>query len=83
MLGWAGHELQWDHPLGTRVEDVKTLYTTTDLIAARQLVARYGIGYVVVGPLEHTTYGDAGVAKWDQLGRRVYARGGTMIWALR
>ena len=47
------------------------------------LLARYGIGYVVVGPLEHTTYGDGGDAKWAQLGRRVYSRGGTTVWALR
>jgi YYY domain-containing protein len=83
VIGWAGHELQWDHPLGTRSDDVKTLYTTTDVAAARPLIARYGIGYVVVGPLEHTTYGDAGDAKWAQLGRRVFARAGTTVWALR
>jgi uncharacterized membrane protein len=83
VIGWAGHELQWDHPPGTRGADVKTLYTTTDLNVARELIARYGISYVVVGPLEHTTYGDAGDAKWDQLGRRVFSSGGTTVWALR
>jgi YYY domain-containing protein len=83
VIGWAGHELQWDHPPGNRSNDVKTLYTTTDPAAARVLVARYGIGYVVVGPLEHTTYGDGGDAKWAQLGRRVFSRAGTTVWALR
>ena len=39
----------------------------------RTLIARYGISYVVVGPIEQTTYGDAGLAKWDQLGRQVYS----------
>ena len=51
-----------------------------DAAAARPLLARYGIDYVVVGPIEQTTYGDAGVAKWDQLGRRVYSRQGTTVW---
>jgi YYY domain-containing protein len=83
VLGWAGHELQWDHPAGTRADDVKSLYTSTDAAAARPLLARYGVGYVVVGPLEHTTYGDAGDAKWDRLGRRVLSQGGTTVWALR
>jgi uncharacterized membrane protein len=81
VIGWAGHELQWHHPPGTRANDVKTLYTTPDAATARPLLARYGIRYVVVGPLEHTTYGDAGDAKWAQLGRRVFARAGTTIWA--
>jgi uncharacterized membrane protein len=47
------------------------------------LLARYRVGYVVVGPLEHTTYGDAGDAKWGELGRRVFSRAGTTVWALR
>ncbi|WP_028058522.1 DUF2298 domain-containing protein [Candidatus Solirubrobacter pratensis] len=83
VIGWAGHELQWDHPPGNRGNDVKTLYTTTDAAVARELASRYGVRYVVVGPLEHTTYGDAGDAKWDQLGRRAFSRAGTAVWELR
>jgi YYY domain-containing protein len=82
VIGWAGHELQWDHPLGTRGVDVKTLYTTPDPNAAKPLLARYDVRYVVVGPIEHTTYGDAGLAKWDQLGHRVFTREGTTVWQL-
>ena len=67
-MGWQGHEVQWQHDPGTRAEDVKTLYTTTDVNAARALIDRYGIDYVVSGPIEQTTYGDAGTAKWDELG---------------
>jgi len=51
--------------------------------SAQPLLDRYDVRYVVVGPLERTTYGDAGVAKWDQLGRRVFDRDGTTIWELR
>jgi YYY domain-containing protein len=82
VIGWAGHELQWDHQLGSRTTDVKTLYTTPDPAAAKALAKRYGVGYVVVGPIEHTTYGDAGLAKWDQIGRRVFSRAGTTVWQL-
>jgi YYY domain-containing protein len=80
VLGWAGHELQWEHDPGARAADVRTLYTTTDLAMARRLLARYGVGYVVVGPLERSDYGRAGLAKWDVLGRRVFSRLGTTIW---
>jgi uncharacterized membrane protein len=58
------------------------MYTATTAAAARPLLVRYGVGYVVVGPIEQTTYGTAGEAKWDQLGRRVYSRQGTTVWQL-
>ncbi len=82
MIGWAGHEVQWQHDVGSRTTDVETLYKTADVAAAKALIARYGIRYVVSGPIEQTTYGDAGLAKWDQLGRKVYSSGGTTVWAL-
>jgi uncharacterized membrane protein len=74
--------VQWSHDPGPRAADVKTLYTTTDTAQAQALIGRYGVGYVVVGPIERTDYGDAGLAKWDELGRRVYDREGTTVWEL-
>jgi YYY domain-containing protein len=82
VLGWPGHELQWDHEPGRRAEDVRTLYTTNDLDEARRLIGEYGVDYVVFGPIERTTYGDAGLAKWDELGEKVFEREGTTIWQL-
>jgi YYY domain-containing protein len=83
VLGWAGHELQWAHDPGTRAADVRTLYATADLPQARALLARYGIAYVVAGPIERADYGEGGLAKWDALGRRVFSRAGTTIWRIR
>jgi hypothetical protein len=40
------------------------------------------VDYVVVGPIERTDYGDAGLAKWDRLGRRVFDRDGTTVWVI-
>jgi uncharacterized membrane protein len=82
VMGWAGHEVQWEHDPGSRAADVKTLYTTTDVPTARRLIGRYGVGYVVVGPLERTDYGSAGLAKWNVLGRRVFDQAGTTIYRL-
>ena len=82
VLGWSGHEVQWDHDPGEREDDVRRLYTTTDLTEARELISRYGVDYVVHGPIERTTYGDAGLAKWDGLGERVFDRDGTTVWRL-
>jgi YYY domain-containing protein len=83
VMGWPGHELQWAHDPGTRRQDVEAIYRATDAATAGPLLDRYDVRYVVVGPLERTSYGDAGVAKWDDLGRRVFDRDGTTIWALR
>jgi YYY domain-containing protein len=82
VMGWQGHELQWSHDPGTRAADVKTLYTTADTAQAQALIGRYGVAYVIAGPIERTDYGDAGLAKWDELGRRVYDRDGTTVWEL-
>jgi YYY domain-containing protein len=83
VMGWAGHEIQWAHDPGTRLDDVRRMYAATTAEEARPLLARYGVRYVVVGPLERTDYPDSGLAKWDQLGRRVYDRDGTTVWELR
>jgi uncharacterized membrane protein len=82
ILGWPGHERQWEHDPSSREADVRRLYTTGDLTAARTLLARYGLDYVVAGPIERADYGDTGLAKWDELGRRVFDRAGTTVWAL-
>jgi YYY domain-containing protein len=82
VIGWAGHELQWKHDPGTRADDVRTMYEARSVADARPLLARYGVRYVVVGPIERTDYGDAGIAKWDRLGRRVFDRSGTTVWDL-
>ena len=66
VLGWPGHERQWGHDVGTRARRTSRGRTSPPTAAAaRPVLDRYGVRYVVVGPLERTEYGDAGVAKWD------------------
>jgi YYY domain-containing protein len=83
VLGWPGHELQWGHQVGTRREDVARMYGSPTAAGAAELLRRYDVRYVVVGPLEVADHGDAGVAKWDALGARVFEEGGTVVWRLR
>src|SRR3954462_13832910 len=82
VVGWGGHELQWEHDPGDRMQQGAAAYKAADAQSARALIDRYGIDYVVVGPLERTDYGDQGVGKWDALGRRVFDRDGTTVWAV-
>jgi YYY domain-containing protein len=59
LIGWRGHQEQWrgGQPevreiLGRRVEDARTIYTTTDDTLALELLRQYGVAYVYVGPQE-------------------------------
>ena len=84
VLGWAGHELQWKHDPGTRGRRrARDVHGDRD---RRRPPGRCSnataCDYVVVGPIERADYGDAGIAKWNRLGRKVFDRDGTAIWDL-
>lgn len=83
VVGWPGHEGEWAHDVGSRPDDVKTIYSTTDLALARSLLQRYNVRYVFVGSLEQKDYPAAGLAKFAQLGAPVFSQDGTVIYAVR
>ena len=59
VLGWPGHELQWrggGTEMGSRENDIKTLYETTDWETARQILTQYNIRYVFIGNMERSLY---------------------------
>jgi uncharacterized membrane protein len=59
VLGWVGHESQWrggDEEMGTRFKDLEILYSTADWDRTAEILARYNIRYIYVGPLEASTY---------------------------
>lgn len=62
LLGWPNHEGLWRGDAGAaevraREEEIKTLYSSRDEAAVREVLRRRGIAFVVVGPLEHKDYG--------------------------
>lgn len=59
VLGWVGHESQWrggDAEMGSRFKDLEVLYSTSDWDRTAEILTRYNIRYVYVGPLEASTY---------------------------
>jgi uncharacterized membrane protein len=59
VLGWPGHESQWRggaEEMGSRQSDIERIYRSTDWEEVRQLLERYEVRYVLVGPLELSTY---------------------------
>jgi YYY domain-containing protein len=64
IVGWPNHEWQERGalaPVLARVADVAMLYQTSDAAVARDLLDRYDVRYVYIGPYERQRYGaDAG-----------------------
>lgn len=61
LIGWRGHEDQWRggqpevrDKLSEIFNDASTIYTTTDSNQAGQLLDKYDVEYVYVGPTEQT-----------------------------
>ncbi|MCL4530928.1 MAG: DUF2298 domain-containing protein [Chloroflexi bacterium] len=59
VLDWYDHETQWrgtSAPQGTRADDIKLLYSTSNWQTALSILKRYNIRYVYIGNLERSTY---------------------------
>ena len=82
VVQWPGHEVQWNHDVGTRPEDADAIYRTRDLARARRLLARYDVRYVVVGSLERERYPARSLAKFERLGRRVFGARRTSVFRI-
>jgi uncharacterized membrane protein len=83
VLGWAGHELQWRGSTpepGIRESDIELLYTVPVWHETRQLLDKYQVEYVVVGPLETSTYGQAALVNFDRALDVVFETDGAKIY---
>ncbi len=59
VLGWPGHESQWGRTgsqLGTREQDIESLYQTSAWADAKVILDRYQIRYIYIGDLERNKY---------------------------
>jgi len=68
IIGWPGHESQWrpgESEFGKREEAVNTIYSSTDLNAAKLEFKNYDVKYVYFGQLELQKYGYIGLAKFN------------------
>ena len=85
VLGWTVHEWLWrgsyDIP-APRITDVQTMYETTDVQYAKELLDKYNVQYVYVGTLEYQKYPHLDQQKFAQLGHIVYHHGATTIYKL-
>jgi YYY domain-containing protein len=86
LLGWGGHQSQWrgNYEVPARREpDINTLFNTSDLQKTRELLDKYDITYVYVGPLERERYSPQGLNKFARLMEVVYQQDGVTIYQRR
>jgi len=86
LLGWGGHQSQWrgnyDEP-ARREPDIELLYNTSDIRQAQTLLDKYGITYVIVGPLERERYSAQGLRKFEQFMDVAFQQDNTTIYQRR
>jgi YYY domain-containing protein len=83
VLGWGTHEAGWRNSWGEvlqRMADVRTIYSTADIEAARNLMAKYRVEYVYIGPLERSTYPKEGLDKFSRFMDTVYDSNNVQIY---
>ncbi|MBN1134255.1 MAG: hypothetical protein JXA38_04965 [Methanosarcinaceae archaeon] len=68
VIGWTNHELVWRGDLEVieeRRRDVETIYETSDMLKAMQLIEKYNITYIYIGDLEKELYSSRGLEKFE------------------
>ena len=86
VLGWAGHERQWRGTYdeqARREADLEQLFTTIDPAQTEELLRRYDVAYVYVGPTERARYPADGLEKFAELYPAVYKSGGVTIYRVQ
>ena len=82
VLGWPGHESQWRggaEEMGSREEDIRRLYETSNWSEAETIITQYHIRYILIGTLERNTYNVNG-AKFENRVKTAFREGSVIIY---
>ena len=82
-MGWAGHEGQWRGSYeiqAAREPDIDLIYNTLDPQTALDLLDKYEVAYVYVGPLERSQYDPRGLDKFERLLDVAYRNDGVTVY---
>jgi len=87
VLGWSYHEWIWranqDHSMPkevkNRTEDIKTVYTSTNISNIKDIINKYNISYIYIGEVEFKTYENINIDFLKTLGDTIYEYGNTYI----
>jgi uncharacterized membrane protein len=85
VIGWPSHEFIWRgtwEPQEGREQDVNSIYISDDRQRVEELIEKYDIRFIVVGPPEQALYGIDVLTKFDAVGRPVAVFGAVTIYAV-
>ena len=84
VLGWTVHEWLWrgtyDIP-APRIDEVKTMYESTDITKTKNLLKKYNVQYVFIGTLEREKY-NVNETLFMEVGKIVYQSGTTKLYKI-
>ncbi len=83
VLGWVGHEGQWRGTyadISPRQPDIDRIYQSTDPVSTLELLRKYNVEYVYVGPNELAKYPPEGLAKFSAIADVVFQQGQATIY---
>ena len=86
VLNWPGHQLQWRgsaDPFAGREADIARIYETDDPVEARNLLAKYDVDYVYVGPRERSKHGVVPLENFEDLLETVFLQDNVAIYKVR
>lgn len=86
ILGWPAHEIQWrgsDLGLTQRATDVERIYQGLDPTETYNLLVKYNVSYVYIGPRERRNYGTSGLSKFETFMNKVFDTDTVVIYKLR
>ena len=83
ILGWSGHEFQWRGSytdIRGRPEDVEEIYVSSDIQRVQELLKKYNVTYVYVGPRESQRYSLLQTDKFEEFMTRVFQEDDVTIY---
>ncbi|HET7088521.1 MAG TPA: DUF2298 domain-containing protein, partial [Anaerolineae bacterium] len=86
VLGWVNHEGQWRgryDDISPRQPDIDRIYQSTDPVSTLDLLRKYNVEYVYVGPNELAKYPPEGLAKFSTIAHVVFQQGQATIYRVR
>ena len=86
VLGWPGHEEQWRGSRSAfegREEAIQTAYQSTSVAKVEEILRRYELTYVYVGPRERAEYGQPPLEGFEQILEPAFLSGEVAIYRYR
>ena len=86
VFNWPGHQVQWrgnSEVFHGRQQDVADIYQTLDPQEAQNLLAKYDVDYVYIGPRERSQYDGPGLDKFADFMDVVFQQDDVAIYAVR